>query len=50
MEINFLYGKKDLQMNMPSWFSYNYSDTNAEHTALRQNIFWTKKSSGLATK
>ncbi|MEN6420600.1 MAG: TonB-dependent receptor [Smithella sp.] len=26
-EINFLYGKKDLQMNMPSWFSYNYSDT-----------------------
>ena len=29
-EINFLYGKKDLQMNMPSWFSYNYSDTNAD--------------------
>ncbi|PKN39311.1 MAG: hypothetical protein CVU62_03710 [Deltaproteobacteria bacterium HGW-Deltaproteobacteria-2] len=34
MEINFLYGKKDLQMNMPSsltmWFPYVYSDTNAD--------------------
>ena len=29
-EINFLYGKKDLRMNMPSWFSYNYSDTDAD--------------------
>lgn len=29
-EINFLYGKKDLQMNMPSWVSYNYSDTRAD--------------------
>lgn len=29
-EMNLLYGKKDLQMNMPSWFSYNYSDTNAD--------------------
>jgi len=27
-EINFLYGKKDLQMNMASWFVY--SDTNAD--------------------
>jgi len=29
-EMNFLYGKKDLQMNMPSWYSYNYSDTQAD--------------------
>ena len=29
-EINFLYGKKDLEMNMPSWVSYNYSDTDAD--------------------
>jgi len=27
LEVNFLYGKKDLQMNMASW--YVYSDTNA---------------------
>ena len=26
-EINFLYGRKDLQMNMPSFFSYNFDDT-----------------------
>lgn len=34
MEVNFLYGKKDLQMNMPSsfsiWFPYVFSDTNAD--------------------
>jgi len=30
MEINFLYGKKDLQSNMPSWYSFNYADTDAE--------------------
>jgi len=30
MEINFLYGKKDLQSSMPSWFSYNFSDTSAD--------------------
>lgn len=30
MEMNLLYGKKALQMDMPSWFSYNYSDTNAD--------------------
>ncbi len=29
-EINFLYGKKDLEMNMPSWTSYNYSDTDTD--------------------
>jgi len=28
LEINFLYGKKDLQTNMQSWFSYN--DTNTD--------------------
>jgi len=44
-EVNFLYGKKDLQMNMPSWFSYNYSDTDAEtfgmtpRYILEKNIF-----------
>jgi len=27
MEINFLYGMKDLQSNMPSWSSFNYADT-----------------------
>jgi len=29
-EVNFMYGKKDLQMNMPSWMSYNYSDTDTD--------------------
>ncbi len=30
LEMNFLYGRKNLQMDMPSWFSYNYSDTDAD--------------------
>jgi len=30
MEVNFLYGKKDLQSNMPSWSSFNYADTDAD--------------------
>jgi iron complex outermembrane receptor protein len=29
-EINFMYGKKDLQGNIPSWYSFNYSDTDAD--------------------
>jgi len=29
-EINFMYGKKDLQSNMPSWYSFNYADTDAD--------------------
>jgi iron complex outermembrane receptor protein len=45
MEINFLYGNKDLQMDMPSWFSYNYSNTDAQtfgvtpRYILENNIF-----------
>ena len=30
MEVNFMYGRKDLQMNMPSWYSYNFSDAKAD--------------------
>jgi len=30
LDLNLLYGKKDLEMNMPSWFSYNYSDTSID--------------------
>lgn len=29
MEINVLYGMKNLQSNMPSWYSFNYTDTEA---------------------
>lgn len=30
MEINFMYGGKDLQSNWPSWHSYKYTDTKAD--------------------
>ena len=29
MEINFLYGRKDLQSNIPSFFAYNFTDAKA---------------------
>ncbi len=46
LEVNFLYGKKDLQMNMPSWSSYKFSNTNADTYGiapkyiLANDIFW----------
>lgn len=30
MEVNFMYGGKDLQSNWPSWYSYKYTDTKAD--------------------
>lgn len=30
LEINLMYGRKDLQGNMASWFSYNFTDTKAD--------------------
>ena len=45
MEVNFMYGHKDIQSNMPSWTSYNFSDTKTVTYAispkyiLENNIF-----------
>lgn len=50
MEINFLYGKKYLQMNMPSWFSYNYSDTNADTYGFTPKYILSKEISGFHNK
>ncbi len=50
MEINFLYGKKDLQMNMPSWFSYNYADTKTDTYAIMPKYILNKSIAGFPNK
>ena len=50
LEINFLYGKKDLQMNMPSWYSYNYSDTNADTYGITPKYVLAKEIFGFGNK
>jgi iron complex outermembrane recepter protein len=56
MEINFLYGKKDLQMNMPSWYSpfslysYNYADTNADTYGITPKYVLAKEIFGFHNK
>ena len=49
-EINFMYGKKDLQMNMPSWFSYNYSDTDADTFGITPRYILEKNLFGFHNK
>ena len=50
LEINFLYGKKDLQMNMPSWASYNYSNTNADTYGITPKYILDKEILGFHNK
>jgi iron complex outermembrane receptor protein len=49
-EMNFLYGKKDLQMNMPSYYSYNYSDTNADTYGITPKYILSKNIFGFDNK
>ncbi|MEI6608879.1 MAG: TonB-dependent receptor [Deltaproteobacteria bacterium] len=48
LEVNFLYGKKDLQTNMQSWFSYN--DTNADTYGITPKYILTKNIFGFDNK
>ena len=48
LEINFLYGKKDLQMNMASW--YFYSDTNADTYGITPKYILAKEIFGFDNK
>lgn len=50
MEINFLYGKKDMQSNMPSWFSYNFSDTSADTYGVTPKYILAKEIFGFHNK
>jgi len=49
-EINFLYGKKDLQMNMASFYSYNYSDTKADTYGITPKYILSKNIFGFGNK
>jgi iron complex outermembrane receptor protein len=50
LEINFLYGKKDLQSNMASWYSYKYSDTNADTYGITPKYILAKEIFGFQNK
>ena len=50
LEINLLYGNKDLQMNMASWFSYNYSDTQADTYGITPKYILEKEIFGFPNK
>lgn len=50
MEVNFLYGKKDLEMNMPSWTSYNYSSTDIDTYGFAPKYVLEKKILGFNNK
>ncbi|MGV8057529.1 MAG: TonB-dependent receptor [Smithellaceae bacterium] len=50
MEINFLYGKKDLQGNMASYYSYNYSDTNTDTYGITPKYILSKEIFGFGNK
>jgi iron complex outermembrane receptor protein len=49
-EINFLYGKKDLQMNMASFYSYNYSDTYGDTYGITPKYILSKNIFGFDNK
>ena len=48
LEVNFLYGKKDMQVNMASWFSY--SDTNADTYGITPKYILAKEIFGFDNK
>lgn len=49
-EINFMYGRKDLEGNIPSWYSYNYSDTKADTYGIAPRYILEKDISGFHNK
>src|SRR5450759_3900545 len=50
LEVNFLYGKKDLQSNMASFYSYKYSDTYADTYGITPKYILAKEIFGFDNK
>ncbi|PKN05333.1 MAG: hypothetical protein CVU74_02300 [Deltaproteobacteria bacterium HGW-Deltaproteobacteria-9] len=50
LEINFMYGRKDMQGNMASWFSYNYTDTKADTYGLTPKYVLAQEIFGFPNK
>ncbi len=56
LEVDFMYGRKDLQANMPSWASawsprnYAYSDTTADTYGVTPKYIWSKNFPGFHNK
>ncbi len=49
-EINFLYGRKDMQGNMASWSSYNFTDTKADTYGLTPKYILDRQIFGFNNK
>lgn len=49
-EINLMYGRKDLEGNIPSWYSYNYSDTQADTYGITPRYILDKQIFGFSNK
>ncbi|MDP2854601.1 MAG: TonB-dependent receptor [Smithellaceae bacterium] len=50
MEVNVTYGRKDLQSNWPSWYSYKYSDTKADTYGISPKYILDKEIFGFHNK
>jgi len=50
MEVNFMYGRKDLQMNMPSSYFYNFSDTKVDTCGISPKYILAKDIFGFHNK
>ena len=50
LEVNVMYGRKDLQNNMPSWSSYNFSDTTADTYGISPKYILAKDIFGFHNK
>ncbi len=50
IDIHFLYGKKDMQINMPSWFSYKFANTNADTYGITPKYIMAKDIFGSKNK
>jgi len=50
MEVNFLYGRKDVQSNMPSWAFFNFSDTRSDTYGITPKYILEKNIWGFRNK
>ena len=50
MDVNFLYGRKDLETNMPSWAFNSFSDTSADTYGITPKYILVKDLFGFANK
>ena len=50
LDVHFMYGRKDLQTNMPSWSTYNYADTKSDTYAITPKYVLSRDIFGFQNK